>query len=146
MASGGNWSGKDPSVQIPVRKILPIQSSWVLAYAIPQFDDVNHAGPDAYDTGLSIQNFSAFAVNVTCRYTVNQCYKEAGLSMAFTKAIPANGGVRFSLLQELLLAGYPAGLNSEGHVEITSDVAARLFPTACIATKDYLFSAGQDFQ
>jgi hypothetical protein len=153
MASGGNWDGKSPSVEVPVRKNLPARAEWFLPYAIPNYEDANHTGPNAYETGLAVPNFSPQPVTVTITYVVNQNYASKGQRWSFQKSIPANGGARFSIIEELRAAGYnpinPAtGVpqpNTEGHIEIVSDVAAQLFPHAVIATKSYQFAAGQGF-
>jgi hypothetical protein len=152
MASGGNWDSRAPSVEIPVRRILSELNRWVFPYVVPVFEDLNHAGPEAYETGISIQNFSDFPVDVSIKYTVGQTYSSHGQNWAFSDHVPANGGLRFSLMEKLGPAGYnptdPEGtpqFNTEGHLEITSSPAARLFPHVIIATKNYLFSAGQSF-
>jgi hypothetical protein len=144
MVSGGNWDDKQPSAYVPTRKSLGLLTDWLLAYAIPNFEDANHSGQNAYATGLSIQNFSNFAVDAKITYTVNQAYAEHGQSWSFKKHIPANGGVRLDMFTELQAVGYPATLNSEGHIEISSP-SAQLYPSAIVATKDYVFSAGESF-
>jgi hypothetical protein len=152
MASGGNWSGKDPSFDVPVRKTLPSQSSWVIPYVIPHFDDPNHAGPDSYLTGISIQNFSPWPVNVTVKYVIAQTYATSGQNWLVGKTLLGNGGARFDLGTELRAAGYEpklidgrVDLNSEGHLEIGSDSAAQLFPSFVVTTSDYLFGSGGSF-
>jgi hypothetical protein len=153
MASGGNWDSKSPSVELPVRKNLQAATEWFLAYAIPHYEDANHPGPDAYETGFAVPNFSPQPVTVTITYVVNQNYASKGQRWSFQRSIPANGGLRFSMIEELRRAGYnptnPANRepqpNTEGHIEIISDVAAQLFPHAVIATKNYQFAAGQGF-
>ena len=142
MASGGGWDSAGPSINIPIRSELVERSEWAIPYVIPVFEDQNHSGVNAYTTGLSIQNFSNKAVNVTIIYRPNQNYPQWGQSWQFTRRLAPNGGMRTDLQEALRL---PMA-TSEGSLEILSDVPAKLYPSAIIATKNYIFAAGEEFQ
>jgi hypothetical protein len=127
---------------------------WQFAYVIPHLDDLQGATGKVWSTGVAIQNFETFAVPVTLTYTINQCYPEAGTRYAFQFSVPANGGVRFDLLTGnqgqnvpgLESVGYPSTLNSEGHIDISLSTPALLYSSLIIASSDYSFTVGSDFE
>jgi hypothetical protein len=143
MLSGGNWDSKSPSCGAPVCKGLAAKSRWLFPYAIPNFSNLDHAGDDQYDTGVSIQNFSNFPVTITINYVIAQSYGELGQNYSFAKTLPANGGARFSLMQELVKVGYLWTDNSEGYVEMTSDQPAMLYPHLIPTTWNYMWRASE---
>jgi len=146
LVGAGNFDNRSPAIQTPASTYLPKQSKWYFVYAIPRYEDPNHSGADGYMTGLHIPNFDEAAADVTVTYCVNERYAQTGQCWSFEKHIEPKHAARFDLLTEVLAVGYPPNLNSEGDIEITSARPAQLFPNSVIATKSYLFSAGQGFQ
>ncbi len=129
------------------------RSVWRFPYAIPFFDDSQGATSAVWGMGISVQNFGDQRVGARLRYTVAQTYAETGKSWEIPFTVGPNCGLRFDLLNGnsaqsvpgLLSVGYTAGLNSEGHVDITSDVPAALYPSMIIANQDYSFTVGEEF-
>lgn len=153
MISGENWDNSSPSLSSPViRSVAQLPDStmprrqWILPYVIPNFTNQDHDGPNAYDTGISVQNNSSVEAELLFTYTINQCYAQKGQAWAFHKTVPANGGVRFRLGPELINMGYPTTLNAEGHLDIVSSTPIIADTHAIIATESYQFSAGQQGQ
>ena len=145
-------------VNSPIRKTygfspLAGKQLWQFAYAIPLFNDEAGATGKIWETGVSVQNFGSAPANITLKYTVGQTYSEAGQSYRTQFTVPANRGVRFDLLSGnssqnvpgLTAAGYPNTLNSEGHVDISTDSPALVYPSLIIASSDYSFTVGEDF-
>jgi hypothetical protein len=145
-------------VNSPLRKnygfsALSARQLWQFAYAIPYFDDTAGATGKLWTTGVSVQNLGTAPANVTLRYTVGQTYAQAGQSYVTKFTVSENGGVRFDLLNGntdqhvpgLAAGGYPNNLNSEGHVDVSTDAPALLYPSFIIASNDYSFTVGEDF-
>jgi hypothetical protein len=140
MISGGNWSSKDPSLEGPVLQNIEEKSLWIFPYAIPKWTDSNHAGGDAYDTGIAIQNFSDSDATVDIMYQVNQEYPDAGKQYeANGIKVPANGGYRAFLSD--IIPNLPD--ISEGHLIVISSAPAQLFLSLAICTRNFLFSSGE---
>jgi len=151
-------SGWKYGVNSPVRKTygfsaLDGKQLWQFAYAIPHFDDAAGATGKIWETGVSVQNFGTAPANVTLKYTVGQTYPQAGQSYMTRFTLSANGGVRFDMLKGnpdqhvpgLTAAGYPDTLNSEGHIDMSTDSPALLYPSLIIASTDFSFTVGEDF-
>jgi hypothetical protein len=145
-------------VNSPVRKSygfssLASRQLWQFAYAIPLYDDTAGASGKIWETGVSVQNFGTAPANVTLKYTIGQIYPQAGQNYVTHFILSANGGVRFDLVNGnpdqkvpgLKAAGYPNDLYSEGHIDISTDSPALLYPSLIIASSDYSFTVGEDF-
>lgn len=138
------------SANVPVRTSLAALSTWVLPYAIPQFEDVQHLGPNSYRSGLVITNFDVTPVTFRITFTVGDFYPHAGSQYTFTtQQVGAGKSVSFDLYRSLLdLAGYPAPgdsrNNSEGWVRIEASAPVRAFPYLLLSNRDYSeFSSGE---
>lgn len=152
MWSGENWDNVSPSIegymlrpnnsQTMLHPNVPA-SKWLFPYVIPNYENADHPGPKAYRTGINVQNISAHPTAVVFRYVINQCYGQMGQAWTWSRSIPAGHGIRFHLDEDLFPLGYPSSLNSEGHLEMSTPEPTLLLPTAIIATRDYVFSAGQ---
>jgi hypothetical protein len=130
------------------------QQNWQGAYVIPRFDDTNGATARQWVTGVSIQNFDAQPVSLTVKYTVGQTYAEHDQKWSVHFTLGAGCGARFDLatgnpgagIPGLFSAGYPSDLNSEGHLDITADRQALLYPSMIVASSDYSFIVKEEFE
>lgn len=123
------------SATVPVYSDIQPQSKFMYPYVIPHFSDANH-GPVAaqklnlqdfsYSAGLVMTNFSRLQnVFVHGRYVVGDIYPAAGSVYTFVKELKARNSFGLDLHNELLVpAGYPAGMNSEGALELILREAA----------------------
>src|ERR1051326_1773123 len=118
---------------------------WRMAYAIPYYDDSHGATGKLWSTGMAIANKGASSVPILFTYTIGQNYTQAGQQYKISYDLPVNGLARFDLLQGnsgqnipgLSAAGYPAELNSEGHVDMTSRDSSLLEVSSIIAPSSY---------
>lgn len=145
LIGAGNFDERSPAIEVPCIRQLEPRTEWAIAYAIPHYEDGNHSGPRAYVTGLHFPNFDSVPAELEVRYTVNQRYNERGQSWSFPLRVEPKHAARFDLGERLRAVGYPADLNSEGHVEIVAKAPVRLFPNAAVAIASYVWSAGQGF-
>ncbi len=124
---------------------LKSKALWRMTYAIPYFDDTHGDTGKLWSTGMAIANKGTSPVPVLLTYTIGQNYTQAGQPYNISFTVPANGVARFDLLQGnsgqnipgLSAAGYPAGLNSEGHVDMTSPDSSLLEVSSIIAPTSY---------
>jgi hypothetical protein len=124
---------------------LTSKALWRMAYAIPYFDDTQGDTGKLWSTGMAIANKSSSPVPILLIYTIGQNYPQSGQQYNISVTVPANGVARFDLLRGnsgqniagLSANGYPAGLDSEGHVDMTSPESSLLEVSSIIAPISY---------
>src|SRR5262249_47542976 len=127
-------------------------NTWRFAYAIPYFDDTKGATARAWTTGVLLNNQDSKMATGKLTYTVGQNYSQKGQKFTVPFSLGPFGKKRFDLysgnpqqdIQGVKDVGYPEGLNTEGHLEITTDTTLLLQPSALIADKSYNFTVAAD--
>jgi hypothetical protein len=136
-------------VNVPTKKDSVTTADPLLnrfAYAIPYVDDRKGATARLWRTGVSVQNENSRGANCTLTYTIAQTYPEAGQVFSAEFTIPAGHGKRFDMglgdpAKNVPSLGLPDGLNSEGHVDVQSDVPVLVH--LIVASDDYSFMVGE---
>jgi hypothetical protein len=130
MLGGGgcavSMSWNELSAEIPVYHDVPCLTRWSFPYAIPFYEDPNHAGPLSYRTKAVLTNFDSSDAAATVTFHVADLYSLSGRTYGFTVLLPARSSQFIDLYA--LLAGYPASTSGEGWIEVTTPLGSRLAP------------------
>lgn len=131
------------SGNIPVISSLLSQPEHSVSYTIPYLADMNHREADglSYRTHVVVTNFGSVpTITYNFTYRINDAYGIATV-YTFTKTLVPASSVDFDLYTELLAVGYTAAVNSEGWLQIESQVGGKI---ASSPTGVWIFAQNKD--